>query len=79
MSRPARVMWKVFEFVSTYKEENGGNPPTREDIARHFKFSPQAADQHLHRLHRKGYVAFDEHGRVVQVGGEYMAPEILSS
>lgn len=75
MARQPKVMWLVFEFISNYKQENDGNPPTREDVAKHFDFSPQAADQHIHRLHRKKRVDFDAHGRVVLIGGEYRAPE----
>ncbi len=75
MSRPPKKMWKVYAFISNYKEENDGNPPTREDIARHFEFSPQAADQHIQRLHRKRRVEFDDHGRVILIGGQYTPPK----
>lgn len=75
MAKPAKVMWDVFRYIGFYKEEHGGNPPTREDIARHFKFSPQAADQHISRLFRKNKITYDDHGRVIQVGGNYDAPD----
>jgi len=75
MARQPKQMWRVYAFIGTYKEENGGNPPTREDIARHFSFSHQAADQHISRLHRKGRINFDPHGRVIQVGGRYEPPD----
>ncbi len=76
MARQAIVMWNVLSFIGDYKTENDGNPPTREDIARHFGFSPQAADQHIHRLMRKKRVSFDDHGRVTLIGGRYDAPDI---
>ncbi len=76
MARPPKRMWEVYSFISDYKEANDGNPPTREDVARHFGFSTAAANQHIHRLMRKKRVDFDDHGRVILVGGKYFPPDI---
>ena len=47
----------ILDFVATYSEETG-YPPTRADIARQFGFrSPNAAEEHLKALARKGAVA----------------------
>lgn len=47
----------ILDFVEAYSEETG-YPPTRADIARQFGFrSPNAAEEHLKALARKGAVA----------------------
>lgn len=75
MPKPPTKMWQVFHFVAHYKVSNDGNPPTRTDISKHFGINRTAVDQHLTRLMRKGRVRFDEHGRVILIGGVYEAPE----
>lgn len=45
---------EVFEFVVAHQQQ-AGMPPTRADIAKHFGFrSPNAAEEHLRALARKG-------------------------
>jgi len=45
---------EVFDFVVAHQQQEG-MPPTRADIARHFGFrSPNAAEEHLRALARKG-------------------------
>lgn len=47
---------EVMAFLRSFKTECGF-PPTRNEIAQHFKWkSPNAAEDHLRRLQRKGEV-----------------------
>lgn len=47
---------EIFDFVKNYIE-NTGMPPTRVEIAREIGFkSPNAAEEHLKALARKGYI-----------------------
>lgn len=47
---------EVFEFLDQFITQNS-YPPTRVEIAEHFSFSsPNAADEHLRALSRKGWI-----------------------
>jgi repressor LexA len=46
----------ILHYIKCYQHEEG-YPPTRAEIAQAFEFkSPNAADEHLHRLARKGAI-----------------------
>jgi hypothetical protein len=75
MKRLPKVQQEIYDYVKSYKETHDGNSPTRADIARHFGVSTQNIDAHILRLYKKKLVAFDEHGRIMVVGGEYRAPQ----
>lgn len=48
----------ILVFIKSYAHNNG-YPPTRADIAKHFKFkSVNAAQEHLVALNRKGWIEF---------------------
>ena len=47
---------EIFDFIVQAMNENGA-PPTRVEIANHFGFrSPNAAEDHLKALHKKGHI-----------------------
>jgi repressor LexA len=58
MTRP--LTWaqsRVLAYVREFQRENQ-MPPTRAEIALHFHWkSPNAAEEHLQALERKGYVS----------------------
>jgi len=47
---------RILDYIQSYVSQ-AGFPPTRAEIAKHFKFrSPNAAQDHLAALHRKGCI-----------------------
>ena len=60
----------ILDYVRAHIDAHG-YPPTRADIARHFKFrSPNAAEEHLKALARKGAVALEPNrSRAIRVLG----------
>ena len=47
---------EIFDFILECMTANGA-PPTRVEIAEHFGFrSPNAAEDHLKALHKKGHI-----------------------
>ena len=53
----------VLEFLKSYVKDNG-LPPTRREIADHFKWESQtAAQDHLIQLKIKGYINLLDRGR----------------
>jgi len=47
---------EIFDFILDQMAANGA-PPTRQEIAHYFGFkSPNAAEDHLKALHKKGYI-----------------------
>ncbi|MCY4094944.1 MAG: repressor LexA, partial [Gammaproteobacteria bacterium] len=47
---------EVLDFIRTYRQDNG-YPPTRRNITDKFGFrSPNAAEEHLRALDRKGFI-----------------------
>ena len=56
MEELTRRQAEILELISTHLEETGF-PPTRAEIAAHFGFSsPNAAEEHLRALERKGAI-----------------------
>lgn len=49
---------EVLNFVRKFQREHGYTP-TRVDIARHFGFWPNAAEDHLKALQRKGAIRLE--------------------
>jgi hypothetical protein len=67
------VFCVVWLYVAYYKKHRGGgNAPTPKQIGASLKFSAQAADGHLDRLHRKRWLQFDANNRPMLAGGEYV-------
>jgi repressor LexA len=59
---------QILGFIRSHIAERGF-PPTRKEIAKHFGFrSPNAAQEHLHWIERKGYITVHpEISRGIQV------------
>lgn len=56
MTDPTARQLQILGFIETHISEVG-YPPTRTDIAKHFRFrSPNAAQEHLAALERKGCI-----------------------
>lgn len=56
MSAATERQLQVLGFIESFLADKGF-PPTRGDIARHFKFRSQnAAEDHIRALERKGYI-----------------------
>lgn len=76
MSRTPVVVFRVLDFIKTYKEEHDGNSPTYEMISEQFGWSSSnTAYWHVSRLERKGLVKVDDTRRITLPGGEYIPPE----
>jgi repressor LexA len=55
MKKLTKKQSTVLEFLISFIAENGF-PPSRVEIARHFKFVPNAANDHLQSLKRRGAI-----------------------
>jgi repressor LexA len=59
---------EILEFLVQQMEEQG-MPPTRGDIAAHFRFSRAAADDQLRKLADRGYIALSNVARGIHLLG----------
>lgn len=51
---------KVYRFLSSYRDKHGW-PPTRAEIAKKLGYaSPNAAQQHLELIEKKGYIKLSQ-------------------
>jgi repressor LexA len=63
-----RLTARQDEVLSFVRERiRAGLPPTRIEIARHFKFNPNAAECHLRALQRHGFIRLVRGQRNIQV------------
>lgn len=75
MARTIKKAYEVFEFLKVYKADHDGNPPTYEEIQKHFGWvSIMNAWYHVERLERMGLLALDSARRITLIGGEYIPP-----
>jgi repressor LexA len=64
--------WQVLTFINRFREKNQCNP-TRAEIAQEFGFrSPNAAEDHLLALMRKGVIELSARSRGILVCAEWM-------
>jgi repressor LexA len=65
---------EVAKFISAFIEEHG-YPPTIRDIAKHFKFSPKGAHDHVRALERKGILRKEpSKPRMIEIISEKFMP-----
>lgn len=75
MPTEPKRMFEVLAFIDKYKTDHDGNSPTRLDIASAFGIARESAEKHLMRMLRKHLIDFDDHERIILVGGVYTPPK----
>lgn len=74
MPRPRKKVFKVFEFLKTWKSEHDGNSPTYAEIAANFNWkSETTAYWAVGLLEDMHLVTLDECRRIT-IHGEYIPP-----
>lgn len=70
----AKAQRDCWHFIDQYKTDHNGNPPPRNEIAKHLKCTKQNVDTLLLKLKDKHLIIMDEYERPMIPDREYPPP-----